>query len=618
MENSISQKEFYRSVFDEIRDAVLLYDIDNVRLVGSNKRVFNLFGYPDIDALGANIPDCLSTAAPYTLDVYLKYAEKAIQNEPQFFQWKIKNREGNYFWVEVSMRRALLEGKDYLIVIMGDITRLKQINQDLLNSEARFRELAESLPEVVYELDLNANLTFCNNAAFDFFNCTREDFQRGINVLDYMAPEERERTKINIGRILRGEKMGGVEYTMLTKEGTRIPVILHARPIIKNGRPVGTRGVIFDISRLKENERKLQFLSFHDSLTGLYNRNFFEGKMHELDGAYRIGAIILCDVDGLKIINDTLGHQAGDERLVAAAKIIAGSFRKPDIVARIGGDEFAVLLTDVPASTAEKGMTRIKEAVEDYNQQLTGVKVPLSLSMGMACNTAPPICPWDLFKEADDNMYRQKLYHNQSTRSAIVQTLTKALEARDFVTEGHADRLRNLVSGLGKYLNLLDQKVTDLCLLAQFHDIGKVGIPDRILFKRGNFTFDEYSEMKRHCEIGFRIAQLSPDLAHISHWILMHHEWWNGQGYPLGVKGEKIPLECRILAIADAYDVMTNDRPHRKAMSPEAAIKQLREGAGTQFDPELVEKFVGLIPIVIREQAEPGQSKETDISTGEN
>jgi len=387
---------------------------------------------------------------------------------------------------------------------------------------------------------------------------------------------------------------------MIKKDGTRIPVMIHGRPIIKNGRPVGTRGVIMDVSRLKKNEQRLQFLSCHDSLTGLYNRYFFEQKMHELERAYRMGAIILCDIDGLKIVNDSLGHAAGDKVLISAAGIIARSFRKEDVVARIGGDEFAVLMKDVDSSVIENCMCRIKEGVEHYNSNLREMQFPLSLSMGMAYNLSPPVNAWDLFKEADDNMYRQKLYHSQSTRSAIVQTLMKALEARDFITEGHVDRLRDFVSGLARELNLPENKVTELCLLAQFHDIGKVGIRDRILFKEGVFTREEYAEMQRHSEIGYRIAQSSPDLAPIAEWILKHHEWWNGNGYPLGLKGEEIPLECRILAIADAYDAMTNDRPYRKRMTHEEAIEELKRCAGTQFDPGLVEMFINIAPRLIK------------------
>jgi HD-GYP domain-containing protein (c-di-GMP phosphodiesterase class II) len=144
---------------------------------------------------------------------------------------------------------------------------------------------------------------------------------------------------------------------------------------------------------------------------------------------------------------------------------------------------------------------------------------------------------------------------------------------------------------LGEAAGLPKRTLSELRLSAQFHDIGKVGIPDRILFKPGPLTSQEYSEMKRHCEIGHRIALSTPDLAPIAKYILHHHEWWNGQGYPMGLKGSEIPLECRILAIVDAYDAMTNNRPYRQAMTHKQAIAELKRCSGKQFDPWLTAIF---------------------------
>ncbi|MDH7497385.1 MAG: HD-GYP domain-containing protein, partial [Syntrophomonadaceae bacterium] len=217
------------------------------------------------------------------------------------------------------------------------------------------------------------------------------------------------------------------------------------------------------------------------------------------------------------------------------------------------------------------------------------------ISLGYAVSTTRPYAPGDVFKEADNNMYREKLHRSQSARSAIVQTLMKTLEARDFMTEGHAERLHLIAQRLAQAAGLHERSVTDLCLLAKFHDIGKVGIPDRILCKPGSLTREERDEMRRHAEIGHRIALSAPDLVPIADWILKHHEWWDGNGYPLGLKGEEIPVECRILAIADAWDAMTSDRPYRKAMPRHLALEELRRCAGTQFDPELVEHFIRLV-----------------------
>ena len=341
----------------------------------------------------------------------------------------------------------------------------------------------------------------------------------------------------------------------------------------------------------KRVEEALKYFSLHDSLTGLYNRTYFEEEMRRIEkGRYDHVCIILCDVDGLKFINDTLGHQSGDSLLLAAAAVIKECFREGDMVARVGGDEFAVLLPNSPEVIVESSCQRIREAVVTYNA--AHAELLLSISMGFAVRNEESKSMGDLFREADNNMYREKLYHSQSTRSAIVQALMKALEVRDFITQGHVDRLQKMVAIVASFIGLPEPSITDLRLLAQFHDIGKVGIPDRILFKESLLTPEEWIEMQRHCEIGHRIALSAPDLIPIADWVLKHHEWWNGQGYPIGLKGEEIPIECRILAIADAYEAMISDRPYRKAMSHEEAVAELWTSAGSQFDPELVNRFI--------------------------
>lgn len=190
--------------------------------------------------------------------------------------------------------------------------------------------------------------------------------------------------------------------------------------------------------------------------------------------------------------------------------------------------------------------------------------------------------------QADNNISREKLHRSRSARGAIVQVLMNALGERDLGTGEHAERLQDLIILLATACNLPECDLSDLRLLAQFHDIGKVAVPDHILFKSGILNAEEVLEMQRHCEIGYRIALSVPDLMPIADWILMHHEWWNGDGYPLGLKGEEIPLECRLLAVVDAYDAMTSDRPYRKAMTHEDALREIRRQAGIQFDSEIV------------------------------
>jgi len=494
--------------------------------------------------------------------------------------------------------RVSITGKDELYELAGEINgmlgALEQAQQKIQKSEEQYRRLFNEALTGNYISTLEGKIVLCNLAFARLFGFdTIEEVISASDVLLFPGEQGRE----DCLNLLRERKtLQFTEYDLRQKDGKQITVLQNITGIYnETGELIQLQGYILDVTERKRIEEQLKFLSLHDFVTGLYNRTYFEEEMKRLEnGAFVPVGIIICDVDGLKFVNDTFGHDRGDVLLITAANIIKKSFHTSDVVARIGGDEFAVLLPCSPAGLVEKACQRIMEAIAVYNQ--TGPDFPLSISLGYALSNDKSVDIHELFKEADNNMYRQKLQNKQSSRSAVFQTLMKALEAKDFLTEGHTDRLHKLSTVLAIAARLPERRtITDLGLLAQFHDIGKVGVPDKILFKKGSLTPNETAEIQQHCEIGHRIAQSVLDLVPIADWILKHHEWWNGEGYPLGLKGEEIPLECRILAIVDAYDTMTSDRPYRKAMTREEALIELRKCAGTQFDPLLVEKFTELV-----------------------
>ncbi len=345
-----------------------------------------------------------------------------------------------------------------------------------------------------------------------------------------------------------------------------------------------------DITREKKLEEQVRYLSLRDPLTGLFNRTYFLQELSSLkeNPPFSV-SLFICDIDGLNLINDTKGYQTGDLLLQATAKILKDSFNYKSIVARIGSAEFAVLTPNNNEITLENSVQKIKKQLSMFN--LTHPEQHLSISWGYAVRTWP-INIHEIIKEARNDMRRVKLYGSKSSRHSYMRALMRTLEARDIVTQSHVERMQRQIWSFAATIGFPENKKIALYLLAQFHDIGKVGIPDSILNKPGPLTLDERKEMQNHCEIGCRIAQAVPELAIISDWVLKHHEWWNGNGYPLGLKGVEIPLECRILAIVDAYDAMTSNRPYRKALSHEEALAELKRWEGTQFDPQLVAKFI--------------------------
>ena len=459
--------------------------------------------------------------------------------------------------------------------------------QDHALAETSLQAMINAIPDTIFLIHRDG--TFLDfNAGNDFLNLPR-DFFIGKNIARVLPPTIAATIRLHIDRALSTESLQLCEY----QYAFRGKVEHYETRIVVSGKDQALV-ICRNVTVRKQMEEQLKHLSLHDSLTGCYNRTFFEEEMRRFEKQRDTQvALLMCDVDGLKIVNDSLGHDVGDEILKSVAAILRRSFRSGDIISRIGGDEFVILLGANSVKTCENACRKVKKQLADYNTQHP--TLPISLSMGFAVNQQASVNMTALFKEADNNMYREKLHQTNSARSAIVQGLVKALEARDFITEGHGDRLQSLVETFARALDLPEHNMPDLRLLAHFHDIGKVGIPDNILFKPGPLTPDEWKIMRQHCEIGHRIAMSTPDLAPIANWILRHQEWWNGKGYPLGIKGEAIPLECRILSIVDAFDAMTSDRPYRKALDFSTAAAELHRCAGTQFDPQLVDEFTRLI-----------------------
>ncbi|MCF7932201.1 MAG: diguanylate cyclase [Acholeplasmataceae bacterium] len=335
--------------------------------------------------------------------------------------------------------------------------------------------------------------------------------------------------------------------------------------------------------------KELNYLTNHDFLTDLSNRRYYYEQFKKLDqpAYYPIG-IMMLDVNGLKIINDAFGHTVGDKALRMMGRILDDIFEGMDVVARIGGDEFAVLLPNSSLEKLEHYKETIKEAVKKHKIN----NIELSLAIGFELKNSTEEAIDDILKIAENHMYRHKTTEGSSVRNRAISAILKTLTDKYHIEREHAFRVSHLCKAIGQHLNLRDDELNELEQAGLLHDIGKISIPDVILNKPSKLTEEEFQIIKSHTEIGYQILKAADEYSGLAIHALHHHERWDGKGYPGGLKGKDIPLFSRIICIVDAYEAMTADRPYRKKMTKEYAISEIKRCSGTQFDPDLATKFI--------------------------
>lgn len=380
------------------------------------------------------------------------------------------------------------------------------------------------------------------------------------------------------------------EFEVTTKDGRKLKWDFYSMYIgdLPDGRAVAMSAAT-DVTNRKKREDEIQYLSYHDSLTNLENRRSFDMRLKELDTDENYPlTLVMGDINGLKLVNDAFGHKEGDSLLVSAADIISSLCKDSDVVARMGGDEFIMALPNTTSNEAEILVNKIREKARKVKVN----SIELSISFGFSTKHSIKQNLQEIRISAEDKMYREKLNEIPSMRSSAIGTILSTLHEKDKNSETHSKLVSKIAVKIAMKLGMNREKINEIKTAGLLHDIGKIMVPTAIITKKGTLTEEEYDLIKKHPEIGYRILSSSKDLRDISEIILFHHERYDGKGYPNQMSGDEIPIQSRIIAIADAFDAMTSQRPYREPMSKIDALTEIINNAGTQFDPDLADLFV--------------------------
>ncbi len=560
-----------------------------------NERWAEMIGYTIEELFPMNIKKWENFCHPDDFRRLKVVMDKSFQGKVDRynFEFRMKHKDGRWIWVKSlsKINSWTSEGKPLLVSgIHENITARKELKIKLEESERSYRWIFEQAPIGIVNTSMDgrfirANQTFCKMIGYSIEELL------ALNFLDITPPEDQNISSTGASKMIDGTSQKfETRKRYQKKDGNIIWGDLSASMMRdQEGKPLYFNTFVKDVTETRKAQEKLNYLIYHNHMTGLYNRRFYEEELKRIDTERNLPvALIMADINGLKLANDAFGHKTGDLILVKAAEILKSECRADEIIARIGGDEFIILLPKTSKEEAIKLIERIKTSFE--GKTIEGL--PLSISLGYAVKTIKEERMDEIFKNAEDDMYRHKLSETSSMRSQTIKMIMNSLYEKNNREMLHSNRVGELCATIATHMYFSKDDVAQMRLVGLMHDIGKIGISDEILNKTSKLDEEEWNEIKKHSEIGYRILNTSNEFSEIAVFVLEHQEKWDGTGYPNGLKGKEISKEARIIAITDAYDAMTSDRAYRKGMDHQHAVEEIKRCAGTQFDPEIVKVFL--------------------------
>ncbi len=612
----------YRLAFEAVPQPMWIYDPDTLRFLAVNDAAVFHYGYSREEFLSMTIADIRPEEDIEKLERVVQRNKHAQRVNSGL--WTHRKKDGTQIIVEVrSSPMDLGHGRLGRAVMATDVTARLDAEKALEESERRFRELFEHATVGVFQTSVDGRYIRVNPALSRMYGYDSpqqlSDLISDISTSIYAEPERRDQFMHEM------ETKGIVhefESEIFTATGDKIWISENARAVKDlTGKIIYYEGFVENVTERKaieaERERLLaDALERADScpLTGLLNHRAFHKRLgEEADRAQRMNrsmAIAVLDLDNFKFFNDAYGHAAGDSVLLKVASNLRACCRTYDILARFGGDEFAVIMPDVTPDFADSFADRVQAVMDQCGFQPEGydMTIPLGISVGLSLFPNESASRLEALELADARLRRIKSgaidenltdrlrsnYSHSITGFSVLDALVTAVDNKDRYTRRHSEDVVLYCLMIAKQLDLDESIQECLQIGALLHDVGKIGVPDHILRKPGSLTAAEHEAIRQHPTMGAMIVSAVPGFALTIDAIRHHHERWDGHGYPDGLAGEATPFTARIMAVADAYSAMTTSRPYRQGMKPEDALEILRAGAGTQWDPLCVDAFLAV------------------------
>lgn len=588
-----TSEQQYKQLFSKSTAMIMLLDPNDGSIVDVNQSALDSYGYSLEEFTKMKIFE-INTLPK---DEVTNAIQKVKDEEQSLFSFKHRLKSGKIMDVEIHSGPMILNGKEYLLSSIFDVT-------DKLEKERKFKDVDEklratllSVGEGIVVTDKDSRITLINEKALEILGEKNPPLEKKIYDIFRIYSNQSSTTFNEIYHNTVKENTvfkSDITYSLLRNDTDEVIYVdFSISPInIEENSDSGAILVIRDETIEQERKEQIRYISQHDYLTELYNRFYFEEQVKRLDTKRQLPlTVIMGDVNGLKLLNDAFSHVEGDKLLIEISNILKKATRQEDILARWGGDEFAILLPQTSLADSKNIYIRIKDLCDKSMYQT----ITPSISLGCSTKVSEDENMADIIKVAEEKMYHEKLLEGKVMRNDLITALEKRLYERSNETKIHTQNVIKYVEELGKELGLKPEEISNLKLVARLHDIGLISIDTEILTKKEKLTEIEWERIRSHPEVGSRIVQSITELQHISKDILHHHEWYNGNGYPEGLSGDKIPYFSRILSVVDAYDVMVTGRVYKEKMSHDEAVEEIKKFSNKQFDPEIVTHFLRIL-----------------------